>query len=299
MAKPIHIPSLSLTSSGWQDYELCDSGRSQKLERFGDIRLVRFEPEAVWKPALPLSDWQQAHAVFTIEKGSPTGTWRYLQEVPDGWQIGLQGLTIQLRIRNSRHVGIFPEQIENWNWIENKIKSAGREIRVLNLFGYTGIASLFAARAGAEVTHVDAARSAVKWAQANQELSSLEALPIRWIVDDAFKFVEREIRRGVQYDAIILDPPKFGRGPKGETWNFEQAVSDLLSLCRQVLSDNPLFICLTAYDVHNSPAELGSWATGMMTGYHGQVECGDLIQLEKSAGRKIKQSMFARWSPYN
>ncbi len=205
-------------------------------------------------------------------------------------------MQFQLQVRDSRHVGIFPEQSPNWLWLEEKIRNAVTQPRIINLFGYTGAASLFALRAGAAVTHVDASRSAEKWGQFNQELSGLKDLPLRWIVDDAFKFVERETRRGLLYDGIILDPPKFGRGPKGEVWKFDKAVPDLLNSCSHILSANPLLICLTAYDVACEPQEIGGWLAEMMRPYNGSLESGWLVQKEKSAGRTIRQSMFARWS---
>lgn len=297
--KSANVRQVILTSSGWEDYELIDSGNLRKLERFGAYKLERFEPQAVWKPALPAADWQQACASFRIEKGSQTGAWQFRADVPKEWPIGFSGLVFQLRLRNSRHIGIFPEQCRSWLWIEERVKNAGRDIRILNLFGYTGIASLFAARAGAAVTHIDASRSALKWAQFNRDLNGLESCPIRWLVDDAAKFVEREARRGVKYDAIILDPPKFGRGPGGETWKFEKAVPDLLQKCSQILSHDPLFIYLTAYDVQETPVQIGDWLAEITRTYHGQLEYGWTVQQERSAGRKINQSMFARWYKMN
>jgi 23S rRNA (cytosine1962-C5)-methyltransferase len=286
---------LTISSNAVDDYELIDSGNSRKLERFGAYVLDRFEPQAVWKPALSSDRWQQAAAAYRLEKGKPSGKWQIFSELPEEWQISIKDLSFSLRLRQSRHIGIFPEQSPSWQWIEDKIKAHGETTRVLNLFGYTGAASLFSARAGAQVIHVDASRSAVKWAQANQELNGLGSLPIRWIVDDALKFVEREARRGSQYDAIMLDPPKFGRGPKGETWKFDRSVIDLLQKCFQILSPDPLFIYLTAYDVRERPEDLSFWLSEMMRPFAGQVEYGWLVQQEKSAGRKINQSMFARW----
>lgn len=286
-------------TNGWEDYELIDSGKSRKLERFGTITLDRFEPQAVWKPALPQGRWQQASASYQLEKGKQAGKWQIFSETPREWQIRFSDLTFQLRLRDSRHIGIFPEQCQSWLWLEEKIKKAGGNPRVLNLFGYTGAATLFAARAGAQVTHVDASRSAVKWAQTNQELNDLSSLPIRWIVDDALKFVQREARRGVQYDGIILDPPKFGRGPKGEIWKFEQTVTNLLQECSQILSPDLLFIYLTAYDIYETPEEIADWLSYLMRLTTGQIEYCWMVQQEKSAGRKINQSMFARWFRIN
>ena len=288
--EPLHA-----TTIGWQDYEIIDSGNAQKLERFGALKLTRFEPQAVWKPALPLSKWQNADAVFHLEKGKASGEWQFHHEAPKEWTIDLKGLTIQLRIHNSRHIGIFPEQLPSWEWIEERILKAQSSPKVLNLFGYTGVASLFAARAGAQVTHVEASRAAVKWAQQNQQLSGLAEKPIRWIVDDVFKFVEREERRGNHYDGILLDPPRFGRGPKGEVWKFDKTVQELLQACRNILSPQPLFFYLTAYDVQNEPFELYQWVHDTLRSFKGQVEYGWMVQQERSAGRKINQSMFVRW----
>ncbi|MDK2981559.1 MAG: rRNA (cytosine1962-C5)-methyltransferase [Chloroflexota bacterium] len=288
--QPLHATTL-----GWEDYEILDSGNSRKLERFGSFTLARFEPQAVWKPALPASDWLNADATFQIEKGKQTGRWQTRQDLPQDWTIGLKGLTLELRVRNSRHVGVFPEQLPGWLWLEEQIRQAASPPKVLNLFGYTGVASLFAARAGAEVTHVDASRASVKWAQHNQALSGLDDLPIRWIVDDAFKFVQREARRGNRYDGILLDPPRFGRGPKGEVWKFEQTAQELLQACRGLLVPAPLFVYLTAYDVANPPAELHQWVQEALRGLGGQIDFGWMVQQEKSAGRKINQSMFVRW----
>jgi 23S rRNA (cytosine1962-C5)-methyltransferase len=288
--EPLHA-----TTAGWKDYEVLDSGNSQKLERFGALELTRFEPQAIWKPALPLSEWQNTDAVFRLEKGKQSGEWQFKHDFPKEWTIDLNGLTVELRIHNSRHIGIFPEQLPGWLWIEEQIRSAQTSPKVLNLFGYTGVASLFAARAGAEVTHVDASRASVKWAQQNQQLSGLSEKPIRWIVDDAFKFVEREVRRGNRYDGILLDPPRFGRGPKGEVWKFEKTVQELLQACRNILSPQPLFFYLTAYDVQNEPIELYRWVNDPLRAFKGQTEYGWMVQQEKSAGRKINQSMFVRW----
>jgi len=285
-----------LKSPAWDEYALLDSGDSRKLEQFGPYRLARFESQAKWKPALPLSEWQKAEASFTIQKGQSAGQWQCRADFPREWQIGFQSMRFQLRVRDSRHIGLFPEQNLNWLWLEEKIKKAVKKPRILNLFGYTGAASLFAARAGAAITHVDASRAAEKWGQVNQALSGLDDLPLRWIVDDAFKFVKREIRRGSLYDGLLLDPPRFGRGPKGEVWKFDKAVPQLLNACCRILAPAPLLVCLTAYDVENEPNEIGGWLTNMMRPYQGSLEFGWLVQVEKSAGRTINQSMFARWS---
>lgn len=293
---PQNTKEITITTDGWDDYELLDSGKSRKLERFGEIVLTRFEPQATWKPVLPLSQWQQSRADFQITKGSKTGQWKTPDDFPKEWQISYKNISLELRVQQSRHIGIFPEQCSGWDWIEQKINSANYPIRLLNLFAYTGAATLFAARAGAEVTHVDASRSAVKWGQTNQAINKLGDKPIRWIMDDALKFVQREIRRGVKYDAIIMDPPRFGRGPKGETWKFEKSIPDLLAACEDILSENPLFVSMTAYDVLSLPGDLAEWLGIMTRPFPGQVEYGRLVQQETSAGRMINQAMYARWS---
>jgi 23S rRNA (cytosine1962-C5)-methyltransferase len=292
----LKFDTIDLSTTDWQDYELVDSGNQKKLERFGAYYLIRFEPQAVWKPALPKEIWQSTDAELLIEKGKSMGRWQFNHEIPDAWQVAYHQMNLEVRISGSRHIGLFPEQCQSWDWIENKIRSEKETVRVLNLFGYTGVASLFAARAGAQVTHVDASRAAVKWGQRNLELNNLKDRGIRWLIDDVFKFVERENRRGSTYEGILLDPPRFGRGPKGEVWKFEKAIPELLHLCKNILSPQPLFVYLTAYDVENSPAELCSWLAEITRHLSGKLECGSLVQQEKSAGRKIHQAMFARWS---
>lgn len=289
------IENIDLISSGWEEYELLDSGSLQKLERFGAYRIVRFEPEAVWKPALNHQIWEFADAVFTIDKGKNQGIWSKNNSVPNQWTIALKDLTLHLQIKDSRHVGVFPEQIANWLWIEQMIKSADQPINVLNLFGYTGVSTIFAARAGAHVTHVDASKSSLSLARNNLESSGLAHRPVRWIVDDVYKFVKREIRRGNHYDAIIMDPPKFGRGPKGEVWKFEDRIEDLLNECLYLFNEDPLFFILTAYNVNLEPAELGKLTNNAFRKMSGKIQCGHLIQQEKSAGRKINQSIYSRW----
>jgi 23S rRNA (cytosine1962-C5)-methyltransferase len=280
----------------WSAYTLLDSGDRRKLEQFGRYRLIRFEPQAAWKPALPPAEWERAHASFTIQKGRSSGQWHCKPGFSREWQIEYEDLCFQLRVQESRHIGLFPEQLPNWLWLRENIAHAESQPRLLNLFGYTGAASLFAVRAGASVTHVDASRSAEKWGQVNQELSGLKEKPLRWIVDDALKFVEREIRRGSLYDGILLDPPRFGRGPRGEVWKFEQAVPNLLAACTSLLTPSPLLVLLTAYDVPAAPQELAGWLADLTQPHHGRLESGWLTQKEKSAGRILPQAMFARWA---
>jgi 23S rRNA (cytosine1962-C5)-methyltransferase len=291
--KSVKIEDLS--SSGWQDYELLDSGNQQKLERFGPYRLARFEPEAVWKPALSPREWADAHARFTLEKGESQGNWISQENLPDEWTIHIDPLTVNLYLKKSRHIGIFPEQLPNWQWIERTTQNAQQEIRVLNLFAYTGISTLFAASAGAEVTHVESAKSSLMIAKKNLDDSGLSDRRVRWIADDAFKFVQREQRRGSRYDAIIMDPPKFGRGPGGEVWKFESGIEGLLESCSALLSKDPLFFLITAYNLNLRPFDLGNLVQRKLSTLGGDTQCGSLIQQEKSAGRKISQSIYARW----
>jgi 23S rRNA (cytosine1962-C5)-methyltransferase len=195
-----------------------------------------------------------------------------------------------------RHLGVFPECAAHWDWMAGLVREAGRPVNVLNLFGYTGLASLACAAAGARVTHVDASKKSVTWARRNQALSQLEDKPIRWIVDDALKFVQREARRGVKYDGLYMDPPKFGRGPQGEVWEVYRSLPALLAACRAVLSERPLFTVLTVYAVRASALHLGSALEEMLAGKKGRLECGELVTREQSAGRLLSQAVYARWA---
>ncbi len=295
-SSPAPIQLTILTCPGWKDYALLDSGGGAKLERFGPYCLVRPEAEAIWRPALPDKDWQAAQAVFQPSPEENGGHWDVRKPLPEQWTLEYRGLRFNIQTTFSRQLGAFPEQSVGWDWLEKQISSARRPIRVLNLFGYTGLATLAAARAGANVTHLDASRKVVAWASENLKLSGLADKPVRWIVDDALKFVQREARRGSSYDGLILDPPKFGRGPKGEVWEFYKLIPDLLSACRLVLSPQPRFILLTAYAVKASALTLHIALGEMMRGFSGTTEAGELALVEQSAGRLLSTSIFARWS---
>jgi 23S rRNA (cytosine1962-C5)-methyltransferase len=284
-----------LSSTGWKDYELLDSGDGRKLERFGEYRLVRPEAEAIWSPALPEEAWESAHAAFLSESELHGGHWQRFQPLPERWQVGYKGLKFWVQTSASRHLGVFPEQAAQWDWLEAQIKRSPTQPSVLNLFGYTGLASLAAARAGALVTHLDASRKSINWAKENQALAGLQDLHIRWIQDDALKFVSREERRGSRYDGIILDPPKFGRGPKGEVWEFYKLMPVLLQACRKIMSPNPLFLLLTAYAVKASALTLYNAVEEMMQGQAGQTSVGEVILEEQSAGRFLSMAVYARW----
>ena len=284
-----------LTSYAWKDYELLDSGDGMKLERYGPYTFVRPEPQAAWQRALPQGNWQKAHAIFQPSQEESGGHWQLNKPVEPGWAMQYKGLKFRAQTTAGRHLGVFPEQAAHWDWMEETIGAAKRPAQVLNLFGYTGLASLVAARAGAKVTHVDASRKSVAWARENQALSGLSDRPIRWIVDDALKFAQRETRRGVKYEGVILDPPKFGRGPKGEVWEFFRYFPELLKTCRLLLSEQPLFICLTAYAIRASALSLYYGLEEITAGLSGQISAGELALVERSAGRMISMALYARW----
>jgi 23S rRNA (cytosine1962-C5)-methyltransferase len=291
------LPAIELASvNDWADYTLLDSGEGQKLEQYGSYRLIRPEPEALWSRSLNDSEWKKADAFYRPAPEENGGHWEFFHKMPERWSMSYHDLHFWAQTSASRHLGVFPEQANQWNWLQEVIKASPRPPRVLNLFGYTAIASLAAAQAGALVTHLDASRKVVTWAKENQALSGMEQAPIRWIIDDALKFVLREQRRGVAYDGIILDPRKFGRGPKGEVWEFYKLLPNLLSACRQILSPQPVFIALTAYEVKASPLTLYYALQDMLAGTGGAISAGEIALKEKSAGRLLSTAIFARWS---
>ena len=292
------LPDLQLeTTSGWDDYELLGSGGGQKLERYGAFRLVRPEAETLWRPARPEAEWLAADAAFKPGAEEQGGNWVERTRLPDEWIMGYGGLRFAVQVSGSRHVGVFPEQAPYWDWIAAQVEAADRPVEVLNLFGYTGLATLAALRAGAKVTHVDASRKAIQWAQRNQSLSGLEDAPVRWLVDDALKFVQREARRGRKYEGLILDPPKFGRGPKGQVWEFYKLLPDLLQACGEILSPDVQFVALTAYAVKASPRTLQQALAEMLSPHvsGGHLEAGELALRESGGGRLLPMAVFARW----
>jgi 23S rRNA (cytosine1962-C5)-methyltransferase len=290
-------PQLLLQASpDWQDYELVDSGDGFKLERYGKYFLKRPEPEAVWRPALGEKAWKNAHAIFRTSTEENGGHWETLKPMDERWMMQYKELKFWAQLSASRHLGVFPEQACQWDWVKAQIHAANRPLQVLNLFGYTGLATLAAAAAGGRLTHIDASRKVLNWARENQDLSGLSERPVRWILDDALKFIQREARRGTRYDGLILDPPKFGRGPKGEVWEFYKLLPELLQACHQVLSEQPRFIILTAYAVKASALTLYYAVNEIMQGTQGQTEAGEVVLEEKSAGRLLSMAIFARWS---
>jgi 23S rRNA (cytosine1962-C5)-methyltransferase len=290
-------PSIELLiSTQWRDYELLDSGDGLKLERFGMYKFVRPEHQAIWKPALPKRDWDYADAVFIASNDESGGKWNFNRQIEPQWKMHYKNLNFLARTSNSRHLGVFPEQASHWDWIKDKTISCSRPIKVLNLFGYTGMASLAAAEAGAQVTHIDASKKSIQYARENQQLSGLSEKPIRWIIDDAMKFVKRELRRGIQYDGIILDPPKFGRGPKGEIWEFFEMLPYLLQEVKPIMSAKPIFLVITAYAIRASALSLHFTIQEMMNTHNGELSSGELIIPEKSAGRYLSMAIYSRWS---
>lgn len=238
----------------WKDYEVIDTSKGEKLERWGDYLLVRPDPQVIWDTQKEHNGWRTRNAHYHRSKKGG-GEWEFFN-LPEQWQIHYNNLTFQLKPFSFKHTGLFPEQAANWDWFSDLIQNANRPVKVLNLFAYTGGATLAAAAAGASVTHVDASKGMVGWAKENAVSSGLKDASIRWIVDDCRKFVEREIRRGNHYDAIIMDPPSYGRGPKGEIWKIEDAIHPLVQLCAQLLSDHPLFFLINSYTTGFAPSVL-------------------------------------------
>ncbi|MEM8748694.1 MAG: class I SAM-dependent methyltransferase [Pseudomonadota bacterium] len=283
------------------DYALIDSGNGEKLEQYGALTIRRPEGQALWRPSLPAERWEAADAIFTgdtDEEGQ--GRWHYPSgHLPETWPIRFDGLAYHGRFTSFRHTGVFPEQAAHWRSLEqaiNQARQTGRPVRMLNLFGYTGLASLVAARAGAEVTHVDASKKAVGWAKENQALAGLEDKPIRWIIDDAVKFCAREVRRGSRYDVILLDPPAYGRGPKGEVWQLFEHLPHMLDLVRALQSKNPVMTILTAYAIRASHFALHELMNYVFAGMAGRIESGELVLVQQEGGRRLSTSMFSRFT---
>lgn len=282
----------------WTAYELLDSGAGRKLERFGEFVLVRPEPQAKWKPALPPQRWESAHGEFVKPAGTKQrGEWKFRKPIPQRWEMRRGNLRFWVQPAPSGHVGVFPDQACHWDWIAEVIGRATAPVKVLCLFGHTGLATLTAAAAGAEVTHVDASRQAVTLARENQHLSGLDERSIRWIVDDALKFVQREARRGNRYDALILDPPRFGRGPDGELWKLEDSLPELLSACAKVLSPSPVFVLLNVYSTvltrqGKDTKRLRECLATILEKKQLLIVSGEL-GIEDGAGHRISASVFA------
>tara|TARA_Y100000815_G_scaffold105243_1_gene94136 strand:+ start:386 stop:1279 length:894 start_codon:yes stop_codon:yes gene_type:complete len=286
-----------LIADDWDDYALLDSGHLQKLERFGSQTVIRPDPQAFWEPARPVSSWR-ADARFSTKSQDDdgAGNWEVLSpNARDSWPMQWNGLTFEARRTAFRHMGVFQEHSVHWQFAQEKIRSAGRPIKALNLFGYTGMMSLACATAGAEVVHLDASPKSNGYGKDNQAMSGLNDRTIRWIADDAMKFTAREIRRGNQYDAIILDPPKFGRGPKNETWRFEENLPALLDTVKTLLSDRPLFVILTAYAVRLSYLALSQALADRLSPLGGIMETGEMALPQQGGERLLPTAIYARW----
>ncbi len=282
-----------LSPTDWKNYELIDSGDKAKLERFGSYIIARPDPRAIWQRKAPAATWESAHAAF-VRGINDDGHWDIKSAPPDDWSITYRDLVFILKPTSFKHVGVFPEQAVNWSWMQDCI--IGHKAKVLNLFAYTGGATMAAALAGAEVTHVDSVKGAVEWAKQNAAASGLSDTPIRWIIDDANKFVQREARRGNTYDGFILDPPRFGRGPKGEVWKIEENLPPLLAAIRPLISSKPLFILINAYTADLSGIVISQLLSDLTRTLHGTSTAGELVLADTTSGRLLPNGIFARWS---
>lgn len=278
----------------WQDFELLDCSKGEKLERWGDYYLVRPDPQAIWETPRRNKHWDSRSARYS-RSATGGGSWDK-GSLPANWQVRYGELTFNVKPMNFKHTGLFPEQAANWDWAMNKIRRAGRPISVLNLFAYTGGATVACAKAGASVCHVDAAKGMVAWGKENAAASGLSDAPIRWIVDDCAKFVEREIRRGRRYDAIIMDPPSYGRGPGGEVWKLEQNLWGFVSLCAGVLSEEPLFVIINSYTTGLSPSVLSYVSESIFTKkFGGSSESQELGLPVTDSGLVLPCGATCRW----
>ena len=281
-------------ANDWLDYRILDCGSGEKVEKWADYTLVRPDPQAIWNRTDNVKEWDKANAIYHRSK-SGGGQWE-IKKLPAQWTVSYKELTFNLKPMSFKHTGLFPEQAANWNFIMDKIRNAGRPINVLNLFAYTGGATLAAAAAGASVCHVDASKGMTQWARENAVSSGLADKPIRWIVDDCKKFVQREIRRGRKYDAIIMDPPSYGRGPSGETWKIEEDVADFVELTMQLLSDKPLFVIISSYSTGLAPSVM-SYLLGITAGkkHNGTIEAEELGLPVASTGLVLPCGSSARF----
>jgi 23S rRNA (cytosine1962-C5)-methyltransferase len=287
---------LVMRTRAWSDYGLIDSGGGRKLERYGPYRVVRPEPQCLWSPRHDEAAWSGADAVFDAAGDEDEGRWRFSGRPPASWPLNWRGVRFSGRFTAFRHLGFFPEQAANWAWLDETLRAGAAPARILNLFGYTGVASLVCAAAGATVTHLDASKKAVSWARENAALSGLESHPIRWICEDARRYVQREARRGSRYEGIILDPPKYGRGPAGEVWRLFEDLPALLALCVRLLADDARFLLLNAYAERISGLALASLLGEAMAGRGGRIDWGELALMEETGERGVGVSFFARWS---
>lgn len=279
----------------WKDYELLDTGDGEKLERWGNYVLRRPDPQVIWPIANESGRWKTADGHYH-RSSSGGGEWDFRTKMPERWTVSYGELKFHIKPTSFKHTGLFPEQAVNWTWMMDKIRNAGRPIKVLNLFAYTGGATVAAAAAGAEVCHVDAAKGMVQWAKENAELSGLASAPVRYITDDVFKFVQREQRRGNRYDAIIMDPPSYGRGPNGEMWKLETNLYPFLESCTTILSENPLFVLVNSYTTGLSPTVLHNMLhMTVRSKFNGSIHCGEIGIPITESGLTLPCGILGRW----
>ena len=281
-------------ATNWKDYEIIDMAEGKKLEKWGNYTLVRPDPQIIWKEKTFPEKWKKANAVYNRSK-TGGGAWQFKDKLPVSWQIKYKELTFNIKPMGFKHTGLFPEQAANWEWMINKIKQSRRSIKVLNLFAYTGGATVACLYAGASVCHVDSSKGMVAWAKENVVSSKLQDKPVRYIVDDVIKFVQREIRRGNKYDAIIMDPPSYGRGTSGEVWQFENNIADLVNLCTNVLSDKQLFFLINSYTTGISSEVLSNILKINMKKYKGRISNGEVGLPMTGASLVLPCGIFGRW----
>lgn len=283
-------------ANDWKDYELIDASQGERLERWGSVYLIRPDPQVIWHTEKEPALWQKAHARY-FRSRTGGGHWERYRDIPEVWEIGYGALRFRLKPMGFKHTGLFPEQAVNWDFMAQVIRMAERPVRVLNLFGYTGAATLACAAAGAQVTHVDAAKGMVAWGKENAVASRLETKPIRWLVDDCGKFVQREIRRGNTYDGILMDPPSYGRGPGGEVWKLEDQIYELLTQCARLLSEKPLFFLINSYTTGLSPSVMQYMAATLLQPRFGGTVQGDEIGLPvKKSGLILPCGATVMWT---
>jgi 23S rRNA (cytosine1962-C5)-methyltransferase len=295
-----------LSPPPWSEYALLDTGHGQKLERFGKYRIVRPEAQALWAPSLPVSEWQSVDAIFqqgNKRTDDSAGEWDVRRSVPQQWLLHYDDsiathIACWARLTPFRHTGVFPEHCAHWQWLQHQVRANQGDTSVLVLFGYTGFTTLMLAQAGAKVCHVDASRPAVRWAQENQVASGLEAYPIRWIVDDALTFVRREVRRQSQYDVIVMDPPVFGRGPKGQLWRIQESLPALLTECVHLLRKRGKGLLLSAYATTLSSLTLQTVVQNVTQPLQGVVTSGELVLVDQ-ASRPLSTARYACWEQHN
>lgn len=286
-------------SSDWQDYQLLDCSSGERLERWGKVTLIRPDPQVVWQTPKTHPLWRKADAVYH-RSNTGGGKWEVRSRIPDRWEIGYRDLRFNVKTMGFKHTGVFPEQAVNWDYVSEKIRTANRPVKVLNLFGYTGAATVSALKAGAQVVHVDASKGMVQWAKENALSSGVADCPVRWIVDDCIKFVQREIRRGNRYDILIMDPPSYGRGPGGEVWKLENEIYHFVELCREVLSESPIAVLINSYTAGLSPAVMQYiLGTLIVPKFGGSVESEEIGLPVQASGLLLPCGATAIWTKEN